>query len=480
MTHPAITLTWLRRDLRLNDHAVLHEACKLPQPIQPVFVFDSDVLARFNNPYDRRLSFLARQLVAMHQELQALGSGMLVLHGKASDIIPQLAEALKAATLVCAEDFEPATIDRDARVKSTLPQTIRMVQVVDHLIHAPSRVLKDDGTPYKVFTPFSKAWRAKLTANSFDEKTVDLKGRLAPYDVLHDVAIQSGFNLLKPEEGVAAMLQTIGYHEVADDFWKVEDAQSRLHYFVQNKVARYDSARDFMALDGTSRLSPYLRFGLVSIRECARLLAERSGNGEHIWMNELIWREFYAQILFHFPEVVEHEFQVQYRGLEWQQNAVLLEAFKQGKTGFPVVDAAMRELLQTGWMHNRARMIVASFFTKDLLLDWRLGEEHFAQHLMDYDLASNNGGWQWAASTGTDAQPYFRIFNPELQAKRFDENGDYIKRFVPELSGMNPKDMFALHNGNSLLRPNGYPAPVVDHKAAKDHVLRLFKEARVG
>lgn len=480
MNPNSITLAWLRRDLRMNDHAVLHEACKQSQSIQPVFIFDSEVLSRFSNPHDRRLSFLARQLVAMHRELAAMGGGMLVLHGNAREIIPKLANRLNAAAIVCAQDFEPSTIARDKVVKAALSPFTRMAQVVDHLIHAPTVVLKDDGTPYKVFTPFSKAWRAKLSATSFDEKPVALQGKLAPYQVMRDTAKQAGFKVLNPEQGVAAMLESIGYHEVSDDLWKVEDAQTILHRFVEHKVANYHQSRDFMAVAGTSRLSPYLRFGLVSIRECARLIAQRSGDGEHIWMNELIWREFYSQILYHFPDVVEHEFQAHYRGLKWSHDPALLDAFKQGKTGFPIVDAAMRELLQTGWMHNRARMIVASFFTKDLLLDWRLGEEHFAQHLMDYELASNNGGWQWASSTGTDAQPYFRIFNPELQAKRFDEKADYIKRYVPELAALSARDILALHSGNSLLRPKDYPAPILDHKAAKEHVLRLFKEGRAA
>ena len=257
--------------------------------------------------------------------------------------------------------------------------------------------------------------------------------------------------------------------------WEVEDGEKRLKAFIQKQVRSYHEQRDMLAAEGTSALSPYLRFGLVSVRQCARLAAEMDGKGAHIWMNELIWRDFYATILFHYPDSATQEWNEKYRGtIEWSNSDVMFSRWQQGKTGYPVVDAAMRQLLETGWMHNRARMIVASFFTKHLLLDWRRGEEHFAQLLMDYDMASNVGGWQWAASTGTDAQPYFRIFNPITQGERFDPEGEYIRHWVPELRGLPAKE---IHSPWKYNKPSDYPDLIVDHKEARQRALQAFKVA---
>lgn len=470
-----LSLVWLRRDLRLHDHAALATALAQSAPVQLVFVFDRAILARFNNPQDRRLGFIAEALCAMDRQLRARGGQLLVLHGHATQVIPALAAVTGATSLICAEDFEPATRARDASVKADLPTTTRMVQVLDHLIRAPQQLLKADGTPYKVFTPFYKQWRTSLGPTDDAEYAVEDAGRYADGAALRAAALAAGLEVLRPEAGAACLLQPLGYHYTPDQHWPVEDAHGRLHAFIEQRLARYPIARDQLAEGGTSQLSPYLRFGLLSIRECLRA-ALSAGQGEK-WIAELGWREFYAAILYHFPEVETEEFHPHYRhgALPWRKEEALVYAFTQGRTGYPIVDAAVRELLTTGFMHNRARMIVASFATKDLLLDWRIGEAFFAQHLMDYELASNNGGWQWAASTGTDAAPYFRVFNPWLQSRKFDPEGVYIRRHVPELRALPTAEIHA--PSQLLLKSMDYPAPVVDHAAAKARVVALFKQA---
>lgn len=475
------SIVWLRRDLRLHDHAALFRALASGEPVQPVFVFDTEVLARFTNQHDRRLTFLAHTLCAIDTELQKRGGKLLVFHGKASEVLPALASAWNAG-IFAAEDFEESTRARDAVVASKAAITL----VKDHLIFSPNDILKDDKTPYKVYTPYSKAWLAQISPSDYGEYKIDDAGRYA------SVSAPLELKNISLKDGADAVLSQIGYSPADISHWPVTHIQARLASFIKEKTEAYPVARDMLATHGTSRLSPYLRFGLVSVRECVRaayeaaqaagaptikLDANYSKNGANKWLSELIWREFYAMILAHYPESTKTEWNPAYRGvLEWSHNAQHLQAWKEGKTGFPVVDAAMRELLALGWMHNRARMIVASFLTKDLQIDWRLGEEHFAQHLMDYELASNVGGWQWAASTGTDAQPYFRIFNPYLQSKKFDPEGEYIRRFVPELSHMKGA---AIHEPMPLERGH-YPAPMVDHADAREKTLQLFKNARVA
>ncbi len=485
-----MNIVWLRRDLRLHDHSALHVALQQNKPVQPIFVFDSEILKRFNNPKDSRLSFLADTLIHLHTELKKRGGKLWVFHGKSVDILPSFKSPIYAA-----EDFEPATIARDKAVagKAELHLTL------DHLLCHPAQVLKDDGTAYKVFTPYARSWYGALQASWFEERVVNDAGR---YNTAPCI-----IPTLDLEQGAAHLLKQFGYDYNPIAEWPVGDGQKRLAYFEKSILDGYKTSRDFVGVDGTSRLSPYLRFGLVSIRECYRIAVnsplagesqsnamrwgattEKSPHGTHFaearafplpreggankWIAELIWREFYAMILYRFPESVNLEFQPQTRGLNWENNPAHIAAWKEGRTGFPVVDAAMRQLKTTGWMHNRARMIVASFMTKDLLTDWRIGEEHFSQYLMDYELASNVGGWQWAASTGTDAQPYFRIFNPYLQSKRFDPEGAYIKKYIPELGHLNLSE---IHEPSPLLAPN-YPQPIVNHAAAKDAAIALFKQ----
>lgn len=464
-----ISLLWLRRDLRLHDHAALAAALENPAPVQPVFVFDSEILAPFSAPDDRRLTFIAQALCELDRTLQKRGGGLLVLHGRARTLIPQLFSALEAGQVFAARDFEPQTMARDEAVAASLGGMLSLAK--DHLIFSPEEVLKDDGSMYKVFTPYSKAWLARLTPLAYAAYPHKDQGRYADISAARQRARQAGLTVLDPAQGAGAMLEAIGYRPVALDDWPVSGAQEMLERFIAQKAAGYKVSRDVMSLPGTSRLSPYLRFGLVSIREALRAALDH-GNAQ-TWINELIWREFYAAVLYHTPESQHDSYNPLYRGLRWPGNAEHFSAWQQGRTGYPVVDAAMRQLLQTGWMHNRARMIVASFLTKDLLLDWRLGEAHFAQYLMDYELSSNVGGWQWAASTGTDAQPWFRIFNPTLQSERFDPQGEYIRRYVPELKGLSDKD---IHMPPAVKRPRDYPAPIVDHKDARENALAMFRQ----
>ena len=480
-----LSLVWLRRDLRLYDHAALFHALKSPLPVQLVFVFDEEVLSRFPNQDDRRLSFLAQRLCYLETKLKPRGGGLLVVHGKAREVIPRLADAFSASAVHAAEDYEPPAIARDKAVGGALGGRLQLHK--DQLIFDPREVVKDDGSAFKVYTPYSKAWLSKASPASYAPFEIHDDGRYADIQDVRSKARSAGLKVLEPADGARHMLSEIGYREVYLPLWSVASVRERLGAFISAKVTHYASKRDIMADEGTSRLSPYLRFGFISVRECARAayeLAQKQGapkektdanyskNGANKWLSELIWREFYAMILYHYPESMHEEWNPVYRGqIEWTRREDWLSAWKEGMTGFPLVDAAMRELKTTGWMHNRARMVVASFLTKDLQTDWRLGEAHFAQLLMDYEMASNVGGWQWAASTGTDAQPYFRIFNPYLQSKKFDPGGAYIRRYVPELAGLSNADI----HEPGLLKPANYPAPMVDHADARDKTLALFK-----
>jgi deoxyribodipyrimidine photo-lyase len=472
--HNPLSLVWLRRDLRLHDHSALAESLDGKGPVQPVFVFDSDILSRFSSSKDRRLTFIADALWKIHSDLAKMNSGVLIIHGSARQVMPKLAQAVGAGQVTCAEDFEPDTIRRDEAVASALAtQGVGFTHVLDHLVFSPRDVLKADGTPYLVFTPYSKAWRSKLDPYSFAEQTVSLSAaRMADFAALQASARQAGLKVLDMQGGAKGLLEQIGYEHHPHPLWAIENGQKRLRDFISGHIGQYKQARDYMAQDGTSMLSPYLRHGIVSVRELLRLAVEKPQH--ETWLNELIWREFYAMVLYHFPQSVTQELQEKYRDLPWSHDQEKWAAFVECRTGYPVVDAAMRQLHATGWMHNRARMIVASFLTKDLHIDWRWGEEHFAQWLMDYELASNVGGWQWAASTGTDAAPYFRVFNPVTQSERFDAEGAYIRQWLPELAVVKGKD---IHMPPGLLRPKDYPAPLVDHKEAREIALSMFKKA---
>lgn len=460
---PVTSLVWFRRDLRLFDHAALHAALQASQRVIAVFVFDTTILAGLNRA-DRRLAFIWHSLQQLKTSLNEYGSDLVIAQGDPCTEIPRLAKEYQASGVYTNHDYEPAAILRDLTVAEQLAaQQCALYSYKDQVIFEKDEVLTKTGGMYSVFTPYKRAWLAKL--NDFYLKSYPVKpyvNRLAPLSTgpLPSLA-ELGFD----ETDVSALKPGMNGGEILfDDFCL--------------RITDYHQARDFPAVKGVSYLSVHLRFGTVSIRELARAAFQMGGAGAETWLSELIWREFYQQILWHRPEVVEHAFKPEYDQLPFPNNPAYFAAWCEGRTGYPIVDAAMRQLNQTGFMHNRLRMIVASFLVKDLLIDWRWGERYFAEHLNDFDLSANNGGWQWAASTGCDAQPYFRIFNPVTQSERFDPQGKFIRRYCPELAALSAKEIHAPWLAKSILgiKPHAdYPAPIVDHAVQRLAALALFK-----
>ncbi|MDF2965600.1 MAG: deoxyribodipyrimidine photo-lyase [Rickettsiaceae bacterium] len=470
-----IAIIWIRRSMRLEDNAVIAKAIAEGKRLIFIFVLDQDILVRFRNPNDRRLSFIANILIKLDNELQEMGSQLLVFHGKARDVIIRLSIALGIKSFFAEEDFEPANIKRDNDIAENLGVGSELNLVLDHLIMHPKELLKNDGTPYKVFTPYMKRFRDMLNAGSFFKYDYNLKENLASLADINK-RCKEGNLMLLDLSSPQAILEQIGYQLVENPLWDVSKANYKLHEFISENLDTYAEQRNYPAINGTSRLSPYLRFGLISIRKCFKEAYNRIGQGGYSWVNELIWREFYSYLIYHFPNSVELEFQSIYRNqIPWQRDEDLFKKYTQGKTGFPIVDAGMRQILAEGWMHNRVRMIVASFLVKNLHMDWRLGEEYFAQNLMDYELASNVGGWQWSASTGADPQPYFRVFNPWLQGKKFDNEAEYIKKYVPELKSVPSEHIHKPELLRKYAAKIGYPEPVVDYASTRDSAIRIFK-----
>jgi deoxyribodipyrimidine photo-lyase len=456
-------IIWLRRDLRIIDQITFYHATKQNFKLIPIFIFDSKILADFPNKLDKRLSFIADALVDLRKELKNYDGELYVFYGIATELIPLIAKALKVSKVFASEDYEPLTIIRDNKIKEVLQQLdIEFELNCDHLIFNPRQILKKDNTPYKVFTPYSRIWRQNLTPTHFADYSTNLTNKFAKLKNNNFGSL----NLVTFNDATE-LLEKIGYKYQKLTQWDVTTASSRLDEFTNNKIDDYKINRNFLSIDGTSKLSPFLRFGIISIRKCVR-----DGFENHAWINELIWRDFYAMILYHFPHSAGENFSIKYQNnLNWLNDNALFELFCQGKTGFPVIDAAIKQMLSTGWMHNRARMIVASFLTKHLLIDWKLGEKFFAGHLLDYELSSNVGGWQWAASTGVDSVPYFRIFNPITQSKNFDPTGDYIKTYLPELSTVPIK---YIHEPNKY-QPNLYHQPIIDLSVARIRAIKFFK-----
>ncbi len=409
-------------------------------------------------------------LRALDAELRARGSYLVVREGRPAEELARLQAETSAAAVFAEADVSPYARRRDAEVASRL--TLRLHGGLT--LFPPEVIHKDDGKPYVVFTPFSHAWRILPQLTTDEMITAPVRIPTPP-----GIPGQS----LRAESIEAPTLFPPG--EAA--------AQRRLAQFIERALYDYDTNRDRMALDGTSKLSPYLRFGMLSVRAAAIATLEareqaRRGEavrGAETWLNELLWREFYSYILYHFPHVRAGSFRSEYDAIVWRNDPEEFRAWQKGRTGYPVVDAAMRQLAATGWMHNRARMIVASFLTKDLLIDWRWGERHFMQQLLDGDPASNNGGWQWTAGTGTDAAPYFRIFNPVLQGEKFDPEGDYVRRWAPELARIpapyihRPWTLSDMQQREYGCRIGvDYPAPIVDHAAARERTLAAYKAAK--
>ncbi|MCK6610486.1 MAG: DNA photolyase family protein [Bacteroidia bacterium] len=425
-------LFWFRRDLRLHDNAGLFHALKAGKPVIPVFIFDAEILEKLPEK-DGRVEFIHQQIVRLRAELAELGSDLLVKYGKPIEIWKELVVNYPGMALFFNRDYEPSAISRDEQVSTMLKEKGSSVyDYKDQCIFEGNEVLKDDGKPYTVFTPYSRKWKAKL--NSFYLKAYPTENYFANF---HHGRFESEI----------PSLEAMGFKKSGLIF---PSDQVSL-----NLIRNYHQTRDYPAIHGTSKLGVHFRFGTISIREKARKALETN----EVFLNELIWRDFYMQILFHFPHVVGHAFKPQYDRIVWRNNEDEFERWKMGQTGYPIVDAGMRELLQTGYMHNRVRMITASFLTKHLLIDWRWGEAWFAEKLLDFELSSNNGGWQWASGSGTDAAPYFRVFNPELQTKKFDSAGEYIRKWVPEL-------------GKNL----SYK-PIVVHEFARKRCLDAYKSA---
>ncbi|MCC6615563.1 MAG: deoxyribodipyrimidine photo-lyase [Anaerolineae bacterium] len=469
----APVIHWFRRDLRLRDNTALNAALASGAPIIPVFILDENII-RSKRSSPARMQFLLDGLHQLDADLKGYGSRLLVLRGTPREALLRLKGETGAAALHYNRDYSPYARKRDAAVERAFGGPTHTHD--DLLLHPPGSVLSQADAPYTVFTPFKRAWLTLPKPNLQGDGLA--AGRFHNLDGLDTPPIPSLADL-----GLRAEVTPPDAGEAA--------ALARLERFMARAIYAYGEARDLLYADpwseaahGTSTLSPYLRFGMISPRQVYqaaveaqhRAVPQAGRESVDTWINELCWREFYTHILHHFPHVARGSFRRNYDDLEWRDALDEFAAWQTGQTGYPVVDAAMRQLAQTGWMHNRARMIVASFLTKDLLIDWRAGEQHFMQHLIDGDPAANNGGWQWSAGTGTDAQPYFRIFNPVSQSRKFDPDARYIRHFVPELRDVADAHLHAPWEMDSP--PRNYPPPLVDHKQARARALAAFK--RVG
>jgi deoxyribodipyrimidine photo-lyase len=443
-----IAVFWHRRDLRLEDNAGLYHALRSGHPVLPLFIFDRNILDDLENPKDARVEFIHHHVSAIKKELEKQGHTMLVKYGKPAEVWKEILAAYDIAAVFTNRDYEPYAKERDQEIETLLQsEDIPFHTFKDHLIFEQKEVVKKDGDPYTVFTPYSRVWKAKL------------KSRMDEIE-LEDGTKESISYYFKPyptEQYFDAFLDAdpLSMPSLADMGFEKTDITFPPTAVNRGRIKKYDKTRNFPAIEGTSRLSIHFRFGTISIRQ----KAWRASQLNEKYLNELIWRDFYAMILDNFPHVATRAFRAKYDRVEWRNNEEEFKAWCEGKTGYPIVDAGMRELNHTGYMHNRVRMITASFLTKHLLIDWRWGEAYFAKKLLDFDLASNNGGWQWAAGSGTDAAPYFRIFNPTSQQEKFDKEFKYIKEWVPEFG------------------TDAYPDPIVDHKAARERCLETYKAA---
>ena len=426
-------LFWHRRDLRIDDNKGLFEALKQNEIVHPIFIFDKSILDKLPNN-DQRILFIYQEIESLKKSYQNLGSDLWVYYGEPSEIIPKIAQELNCSSVYFNNDYEPYALQRDLEIQVSLNNIkIEFIGKKDHVIFEKNEVLKDDGKPYTIFTPYSRKWKANLKEEDLREYSIEK---------------YSG-NLVQKQQGEALItLEEMGFESKV-----LHDFPDRI---AKNEILKnYHLSRNFPAVKGTSKLSLHLRFGTISIRKLALIAREQN----ETYLNELIWRDFYQMIIFHFPKSAENSFKAQYDKIIWEKNEVHFDAWCTGKTGYPIVDAGMRELNATGFMHNRVRMVVASFLTKHLLLDWRLGAAYFAEKLLDFELASNTGGWQWAAGCGCDAAPYFRVFNPQAQQEKFDKSFEYIKKWVPEYG------------------TSSYPEPIIEHKFARERILQRFKSA---
>ncbi len=428
-----VNVFWFRRDLRLDDNVGFYKALHGKFPVIPIFIFDSEIVNELPED-DARVTFIFESLQKMRNELQDNGSSIAIYHGKPKDVFQNIITDYDVQNVITNHDYEPYAMRRDKQLEKMLSEkSIGFYTFKDQVIFEKDEVVKKDGDPYVVYTPYMKVWKEKFR-NNYKEKiyyTSKFLGNLYQHSRLPNLSL-SDFGFKKSKINIPDYDVT------------------------PTTIQEYEEKRNFPAQDATSHLGPHLRFGTVSIRKIIKKAI--SENNETFWQ-ELIWREFFMQILWHFPETAENAFKKKYDRIEWRNNETEFEKWKQGKTGYPLVDAGMRQLNTTGYMHNRVRMLVASFLCKHLLIDWRWGEAYFAEKLLDYEMASNVGNWQWAAGSGVDAAPYFRIFNPTTQIEKFDKQHEYIKKWIPEYG------------------TKSYLEKIVDHKEARERCLRVYKAA---
>lgn len=431
MAKQKVTAFWFRRDLRLDDNVGLYYALKSDYPVLPIFVFDKNILNDLSDKKDARVSFIHQELSGINQELKSKGSRLQTYYTTPRQAFRQILEDYDVQGVHTNRDYEPYATKRDQEIEQLLDDEVVFKTHKDQVIFEPTDVLKDDGTPYLVYTPYSKKWLSSSTDESYESVTSALLFE----------------NWVQLENTPIIALKEMGFEQT--------DIELPGKDLKKETVENYEAERNYPAKDSTSRLGLHYRFGTVSIRKMAK---KASQSEENTYLKELIWREFFMCILYHFPRVVENNYSQKYDGVKWRNDEAEFEKWKTGQTGYPLVDAGMRELNQTGFMHNRVRMLVASFLTKHLLIDWKWGEAYFAEKLLDYELSSNNGNWQWSAGTGVDAQPYFRVFNPTTQIDKFDKDRLYIRKWVPEFG------------------TDRYPKEMVEHKMARERAIATFKE----
>lgn len=427
-----VSIFWFRRDLRIHDNVGLQKALQGDHPVLPIFIFDQEILNELPED-DARVSFIFESIQNMRKELKKNESGIAVFYGKPESIFKNLLSKYEIQQIVCNRDYEPYAKSRDEKIRNLAQKAeIEFITYKDQVIFEENEIVKADGGPYIVYTPYMKSWKAKFTGS--DAETAENKKYLN--------------NLYKNLRLPNLSLSDLGF--------KKSDIKIPEYKISSGLIQNYEDKRNFPALDATSHLGPHLRFGTVGIREVVKkAMAQKN----EVFLQELIWREFFMQILWHFPNTVSEAFKKQYDRIEWRNNIAEFEKWKAGKTGYPIIDAGIRQLNKTGYMHNRVRMVVSSFLCKHLLIDWRCGEAYFAEKLLDYEMSSNVGNWQWAAGSGVDAAPYFRIFNPTTQIEKFDKQQAYIKKWIPEWG------------------TKQYPQEIVDHKEARERCLRVYKAA---
>lgn len=492
MRHYSTSLCWFRRDLRLYDHVALYHALKHSSTVYCVFVFDTDILHKLSDKKDRRVEFIWHSVHELSLALRKNGSALYILHGSACQLIPQFALQINAQAVFINRDYEPDAIKRDENIAQQLAQHhIPINDYKDQVIFDRNEVLTGTNKPFSIFTPYKNAWLKKLKNSDLHAYPVE--------KYFSTLANQDSLNTFNPKEFTfpkidlkkaqkIISLSLLGFKKTDLTDLALPLGMSGAQELFENfkyHMAYYHEWRNLPSMKGMSYLSAHLRFGTISIRSLISYAYHATGQGAQTWLSELIWRDFYKMLLYHHPYVMDHAFKTQFENLAFTNNMERFLSWKSGLTGYPLVDAGMRQLNNTGFMHNRLRMVTASFLVKDLQIDWRWGEKYFSEKLIDFDLSSNNGGWQWVASTGCDAQPWFRIFNPVTQSEKVDPNGDFIRLYLPELIKCPNQFIHApwklsisQQNSCDLIIGKDYPGPIVDHAIAREKTLLLYKNTK--